>query len=317
MVVETIYERLSAKLKQSEREFGCPMYRGVMWHSMPDKTIVASWCGDRFFEVHPNNDTYLIIHKGHTCGVTNRWPDVLYWIGIPNNIQFNVNNIKTATGVRKVEVFAFNRVTKQQQKVTTADKVKLTFTLDANSKIQFAMEGCEPSVKAVKDNRKYRAFNKDLDELINILITQVRVGAYDNHRTSPNKYNALMDLSKTYIGEKIDSQVVLPMLAIKWTETKNPDLLEPVFNAVMHSTSSTWYPHGDNPNLTYRHNDMIRRVKLRKKRIQQYYLQNQCVKMVDSNGTLSTEDESNDQDGQLLAHDGFREVQVSSEAEVC
>lgn len=295
------------------------MYKGIMWHSMPDKTFVASLCGDRFFEVHPNNDMYLVINKGHTCGVTNRWPNVLHWLGMPNNMQFNVNNIKTATGVPKVRVFAFNVTTKQQQNVTTTDKVKLTFSPEAKAigKFRFTMEGCEPSVKAVKDNRKYREFNKGLKELINILVTQIRVGAYDNNRTPHHKYAALMDLGKTYIGEKIDSRAVLPMLAIKWIETKNPDLLEPVFNALMYSTGSTWYPHGDNPNLEYRHSDMIRRVKLRRKRIQQYYLQTQCVKMVDSKGTLSTEDESNDQDGQLLADDGFREVQVSSEAEVC
>ena len=310
------YERIKAFHKFSDYEFGSPMYKGVMWHKLPDGVFAASWQGSRVFEVHPNNDMYVVINRHHTGGCTTRWADILNHLGVKNHTRFNTTTTLTAAGLKKTRV-SMGQYKGSAQQVYTFGKAKLT-AVSADTGV-LKLEACEPAVKVVKDKAKYRAFNKELGELINILCTQIRVGAYDKYEPPRYVYNALTDLFKEHAGEEnrpSSTNEIMYVLTKKWIDTKDPSLLQPVMHSILLSTFRSLYSGQHKDDATKRA-DYMRRVKLRKKAIQQHYLRAECARLLDSKGTLSTEDESDDQDSQLLAHDGLREVQVLSEAEIC
>lgn len=309
------YERARRQYKVEDYEFGYPMWKGIMWHKLSDGVVVASWQGDRLFEVHPNNDMYLVIGKRHTAGCTNRWSTILSNLDFSGNIGFSTATTATAAGLKKTRVSMTQGYGKMQT-VNTYGKAKLSILKDGPAFLQ--LNACEPSVKVVKDKAKYRAFNKELKALLEILMLQTRVGAYDSYQHPQYVWGALKELFGAYIGDPVSvgAKDIAGTMAKKWVDTKDPALLEPIMHAILLSTFHS-YHSGQYTDVSVKRADYVRRIKLRKKMIQQHYLRTECAKLLDSSSNLSTEDESDDQDGQLLASHGFREVQVSSEAEVC
>lgn len=309
------YEQALRQYKFDDYEFGAPMWKGIMWHKLPDGVAVASWQGDRLFEVHPNNDMYIVIGKRHTAGCTNRWSNILSNLDVRGIIYFSTVTTKTAAGLKKTRV-SMRQGNGKSQMVYTYGKAKLSFS--ENNPAFLKLEACKPPVKVVKDKAKYREFNKELKALLEILMLQTRVGAYDNYVPPKYIYGSLKELFATHIGDPVSVGIkdIASTLAKKWIDTKDPALLEPVMHAILLSTFEN-YRSNHYADVSVKRADYLRRIKLRKKMIQQHYLRTECAKLFDSSGTLSTDDESEDQDRELLENDGLREVQVPCEAEVC
>jgi len=301
-------------------EFGVPRGR-FMVHKQPNGVIAASYDGNRFYEWHPDDTQYIVYNPDHhTAGVTSRYESVLRHVSISTRRQ------KRANGA---EVVSFEFCQSQFDRDAKRYKTTNRFTVSGTCRFKvwaaddrlFAEAVATNTPTRIKDNDKYRAFNRQLKELRAVLTAQFRTGAYSEELTY-RMYNSfgkdtpetltqalhqyVKDGATTYIGHNTVHGHLYTWVQ-KWIEVRPTDLLRPIVLACLHNHRSEAKGVEDG----------IRRVKNGLAYVQKRYLREHCIKISASNNSLSLSDESDDQNSELLPPSGLREVQVSGEAQVC
>lgn len=288
-------------------EFGYPM-ADYFWHKLPDNTFVASLYGHRIYEIHPDNSQYLIYNaKTHTPAFTRRYSNFVI------NSEFVTRTKEQADGQRAFEITVYQtRYDPSNRKLLRTHKTsaignrvfKLT---EQNGMLTIVAELTKAREVRVRDDEKYKAFNKQLNQLRKVLIAQTRMGAYDD----------LVRLPKTVYDSNIPSLGALLKLALNLSKDAYASYRE-IENtrqqAVMRWMSGSpselrlitlcsLFLHESG------HHDARQNVALRIKSglvaVQRTYLRTECVKIVDSNNSLSLNNESDDQDSELLEAAGL------------
>lgn len=317
------YEKV-AEHSFDKHEFGVPYWGHFTWHKMPDSVIVAAYRGHRFAELWPDGSQYLIFNKEtHSAGTTNRWARFF------KNTSISTKRITRANGQKRTAISIYRyEYTPTKAKVLQDD----TFVGDCRFKIEEDNGNIKlipipekTTTKYEKDNVKYRAFNKQLREFKAVLVAQAKMGAYDDllkltryTRTTLASEPSLQKLVCAALGVKnsrhfshSDLVIAEYKLAREWLETRDNSVLRSFMPVcLMAHSSRNNYSSGDRDSIPRRINSAIAAV-------QKCYLRRHCVKISESDNSLSLTDESDDQDRELLPSAGLRKVQVSGEAQVC
>lgn len=287
-------------------EFGIPLYAGMSAHKISDDTICISYQGNRIYEVHSNESCYFVLPFRFTQGVLNRW------LHISNNqIHILKKRRKNILGLVDYELlFRFRKDGSWGNKATVyaAKRVQIF-----NEKGEIDIKNADPSMKSVtKNTDKYKIFNVALKQLKTTLTVQAKLGVYNDFMIF-NAYS-LSDFSNIlgvtgYINYN-DSRLMLYGNVMEWIETRDPSILKRIALLAMRLHSS-----GE----TKAEANIIKRLNSALKYVQATYLRDHCVTISESQTTLRSDNEpdDNDKDSELLQTAGLREVQVPSEAQVC
>lgn len=316
-VLRYTYQSLDAK-NWKDNEFGFSAW-GYMWHKLDDGTIVAAYDGHRIYEVRPDNTHYLVCNfKTHGNGATNRWSRFF-----KDTIKFSTQRVNYANGRKQVKIsFRYSEPGKANTFSGSAISDRL-FRIDENDGKLTLTPVLENKDVYVKDNVKYRAFNKQLRNLKAVLVAQVRTGVYDKDLDRPKyDYSArygdtvslqqelvqLLGVTTNYIGYG-DILRHTKLLTHQWLETRSPTLLRPLALLALYGFTSM---------ESDLRKSLARRIHNALLSVQKAYLREHCVKIETSNNSLtSLSNDVKDQNSELLPAAGLREVQVSREVEVC
>lgn len=300
------YDQLA---KRQFKEFGSPWYRNTIWHKVRN-AYALTYNGVRIAEIYADNTLRLLIPSDTSIPIAwkTRW-DMLFQNGA---VTFDSKRRTSVSGlvrhemamlVRMSEDYKFHYHTIGTAEASQAFKVKIT-----SSGIVFEADDSEVKT-AIKDNTKHRAFAARLKRLRAIIVTQIRMGVYTEiHLRTTSHIDGYRErfgeqwMSPDATGYRLYADVM------NWMDTMNPDRVTSI--ALMafrrHYSNKTGLA------------GLEQRVANAFKYVQERYLREQCVKIEVSNNPLRpSNNDSDDQDCELLPPDGLREVSVPCEAQVC
>lgn len=307
-------------------EFYTPNYK-FHWFKVENNVYAAVYDGNRFYELHPDGSQYLIYNsKMHTSGFTARMQ------GMFRNVTLTIRKMRRANGSSQMKMHYYQYEYVPGSKLAQTREVTAGTVLASRrvkvgikeGKIFFEAADESAATELVKDNAKYREFNKRLKKLRATLFTQLKLGVYaaeaplprHNYYSSANKLKpSIKDELAKCPGIKPDHHNTISWHAIEtalvkyveeWVCTNDAKLLRPIVLCCLHNHQSESADPNDNA---------LRRVKSGLLYAQKQYLRKNCVTIVPSKNSLSQRDEQgDDQDGELLEDAGLREMQVPCEA---
>lgn len=304
-------------------EFYTPNYK-FNWFKVENDVYAAVYEGNRFYELHPDGSQYLIYNpRTHTSGVTSRMQ------GMFRNVTLTVRKRRRANGASQMKLYysqyeyvpgAKHAQTREVASgIVMADRrIKVSAK---EGKIFFEAVDDGKTVQHVKDNTKYREFNKRLKTLRATMVTQAKMGAYNIESELPRYQYYTTDRKLKLSLKEALGQYIKPdhhntiswkaiedslyRFVVEWTQTSDAKLLRPIALCCFHNHTSESADAVDKA---------VRRIKSGLAFVQKQYLRRNCVTIVASNNSLSPCD---DQNSELLPSPGLREVQVPGEAQVC
>lgn len=308
-------------------EFGYCVDRNVFAHREPDGWAIA-YFGERIAEKKDSADDLLftIPDGGMSAAVSKRYANLL-----PGTTDVFSKKLKRANGLNEVQLTiqtreydsalrAYKTVCKTT--VTAASRFRVIF--DATEKSKYSVVAEDNVVDVSKDNVKYRDFNAKLKKLKAVLVAQLKMGAYNDlltdkgywDRTSPINSTAYgladKDIMATYLSDK-DAQAIAYKLCSDWVDKNNVTQLRNIVAVLAYGRSS----NEKRGSLE----DLKRRVLNGLRDVQVAFLRKECITISEPPNSLRELNESSsgsdDQDRLVQPHDGLREVQVPSKAEVC
>jgi hypothetical protein len=307
------YKDLQARYERmfEHYEFGIPTFSHSFWHKEQDK-IVLSYDGNRIYEARSDGNCYLIIPKQVSSGVGTRWQYLF-------SRKFFFRKRKKADGT------AYHSI-----HITPVENTPGAVNIDAQRMIKVTVDqhnnptfepADEITVTAVKDADKYKAYNKKLNILRKTVLTQIRLGIYNDM------------VSESHNSKSANRQVVMNILSPHRFDGQSPYIHEDEIRKLVDGCIEAWHKNDTSIGVLkplvaismYSAGYHISRrmtseavlanaVKNTLRNAQVRYLRGHCVTLSESKATLRT---TNDQDSQLQPAAGFREVPVSGEAQVC
>lgn len=319
-----------SSLQYSKFEFGVPHWYGTFWHRVEDNKIALSYHGHRIAEVLPDDSVRLLLPSGRAnvlASVKKRWSALF-----TPAIEFESTKRVKSTGLYEHAVKAKIRgpwnTNARGYPIISECAATASAALRVVVRDDETVDICNDDIiykTAEVDKTKQREFNATLKKIRAVINSQISMGVYDSHGQTNSKGtlyfssytigSIFRDAAKKALGMTEDQHFwytqqgdMLYKLAQDWVTSGGPDLAKKfaLVAFARHSSNSDG------------HDDLKQRVVNAMKYVQTRYLQEHCVKIEVSNKPLRpSNDDSNDQDRELLPPDGLREVQVSGEAQVC
>jgi hypothetical protein len=265
-------------------EFGLWYMRGVMLHRVND-VFVFAYNGHRVIEIYPDDRCFLVVPpNGLTSGVTARWSH------LSNDTSFSYTRVRRANGINEYKLTRFKRTRPSHTYHSTGEVVGTT-------RFEYRLDGTlavtTPQRIALKDNVKYRAFNRQLKELRAVLVMQIKMHARaeepsDGVSRGKARQEILAILESDYGIQHYYHDRTAYLLVDKWMQTQDPTFAKHIFMLAFARcyTSAT----GDEGLLRQVHNILSR--------AQNYYLRNHCVTIQEI-----IPGSTNDQQGELQSAD--------------
>jgi hypothetical protein len=266
-----------------------------------------SW---KLAEVDPQGNRYLVIpeHVAISSKILRIWTN---FAGAENLVHSRTTD---ANGLKWVKITA--------QRIAFLDRLSpriegssakathrfLIQTIDD----QPVFTAADPVRNISVNKSSIKEYSKFINQVYRLMATQVKMGAYANYLDWAERRQAvctILDREDSYYFQYGCLIEPISLRLNAYREAGNPEDLKAAAILMIHKRASV-YSVGNTERL-------LDAVRLGCDEAKRRFRVEECTTILESNNSLSKPNDANDQDRIVLPADGFREVQVLGEAEVC